>query len=135
MPFFRKKLELLVAVRMVLSATIRRDYDGALVEVRGGGVLTDDDLLALKRELPTFALALWHLQFMDHLSRIGPQEMTKQFTLGLAAALQDVGISATEVENRIEHMMESTLSYLGGLETLHPDWVLANGQMRPLPNV
>jgi hypothetical protein len=127
MAFFRKRLELPTAMRLVLGATIRRDYSAALAPLRSGGILTAEDLVSVEREMPIFELALWFLRFMDYASALRPQEIGEQFELSLAAAYRDSGVATEEAQRRIEPMMESILSYPRGLQSVDPEWLESRG--------
>jgi hypothetical protein len=121
MPLFKKKLHLEAAMRLALSAALRRDHHAALADIAAAGALEQADLPRMEQELPAFEVALWHLLFLQHAEFLGAQELTKRFTIALALAYRDSGLRPDNVDQLLASTMETALSYLEGLDSVDPD--------------
>ena len=93
MSLFRRSTPVEDVMRLALQAAISRDYDQALSEVVAGGILSPDDVAALKLGAK-IEIALWQVCFMYEASAqgapIAPYEIGRRFGMALALAAVDV---------------------------------------------
>ena len=119
----RKKLLLDAAMRLVLTATLRRDHDATLAEIATAGPFEKAGLDLIERELPFLEIALWHLQFLQYAEPLGAQEVTKRFTVALTSAYVESGLDQESSSKLTDSTMHTALSYLGSLDSVNPDHI------------
>jgi hypothetical protein len=123
MALFKKKLHVEAAMRMMLRASLSRDPRRALAEVASGGILQQEDVARVERELLPFDLALWHALFLDHF-RAQTEELVEdlsaKFATALMFALRDAGVADSALESRADELINSAFGYLEALTSASP---------------
>jgi len=128
MGFFRKKMPIEAAMRTVLGAVLRKDLDAAFADAEKTGQVSPTDIRAMKAELPSYDVAIWHLLFLEYASRtLDAEELSRRFTIALGFALRDAQMPIPQAEQQLEHLVGHGLSYLEQLASVPAGDVEKNG--------
>ena len=118
MALFKKKLRVETGMRMMLRAALSRDPRRLFADVASRGILRQEDLARMERELLPFDLALWHILFLDHLraeSEARVEQLSEKFGRALVFALGDLAEVGQSLESRAQELVNSAFGYSGAL--------------------
>ena len=89
MAFFKKKLEVAAAMRLMLRPVVGLDSDRALSEISSAGHFSDAEIERLHSEIVYLMLALWHMRFLEvartRRVSIEPEDLTHRFMAALVS--------------------------------------------------
>lgn len=128
MGLFREKLTVEAAMRLTLSASVKRDPGHALLTVAASGALPRATLEAMAVALLPFEVAVWHQLWMQYATESVPDaELSQRFMISLAFALRDSSLPTDQQEELLDSLIQTTEEYSRFVGGQPADSVLQNG--------
>ena len=117
MALFKKKLEVVAAMRQILDLLLSRDIDHALSAFNEGDLLSDEEMARLKDEILLLEITLWQFRFLETTWRsrvpIEAEDVGYYFSIALGFALRDQRGSDADLDESIVEIAEGFVQGMG----------------------